>query len=74
MIKTLEELKNKIKRKEFSVTYEEAIDLKDLTPVDYFWKQTSTGAGLSQKLLHIQLPEYSGLKFIINIRGKKDDK
>lgn len=65
-LKTPQELLNRIKKKNFVVTYEEAIDLynlfDDLGGVEYVWKQTVDG---KQVLTYVSLGCLSGLNLKI---------
>ena len=55
-------LKNKLKNKDFTIKYEDAIDLGDLTDVDYLWAVSIEGS----VLVSIKLMNYGGVALSVN--------
>ena len=61
---TILEIVNKLKKKDFTITYKEAIDLKySLLNIDYKW--LGFAGTTESKLMYIELCDFSGVKLHI---------
>lgn len=64
---TRREIIQKIKKRDFSISYEDAIDLIDVMSIEYFWVHIVGG---NPTLSHIELTEF-GVYLKIQLKEKK---
>lgn len=66
---TIEDLRQKVIVKDFTITYEEAINLEDPGNVDYVWV---VAVGGNQTLRHISIPVLGGVILKVD-NGEEND-
>lgn len=60
---TKKQIKDKLKNKDFTISYNDAIDLVEIMPIIYYW--ASEIGGPISELMYIQLSDYSDVKLHI---------